>query len=203
MLGFVFSISLVVHGSLDHLELDNLVQNSSAPIVLRFSSEHRPRSIQLNEDWSRFEQMYEAIPNVLVGHVNCGKFPRFCLRESVWDPPSVRLYFNRSVATYDGGMSYESLAEWTRKMTGTQGKFLHLDLLSPNNRTFHELRESQKCVFAMFHTPWCRRCQRFMDSMREIARAFRSEKVSICEIDADKFKSFFFDFKLREFPAFR
>jgi thiol-disulfide isomerase/thioredoxin len=100
-------------------------------------------------------------------------------------------------------MSYESLAEWTRRITGTQGKFLHLDLLSPNNRTFHDLLESRKCVFVMFHTPWCRRCHRFMESMRSLAKVFRSDNVSVCEVDADKFKSFFFDFKLREFPAFR
>jgi thioredoxin-like negative regulator of GroEL len=203
MIEVLLFLFLVIRRNLDHHELDRLVQNHEVPLVVRFCSEHRPRSVQLNLDWSRFEQMYELTPSVLIGHVNCGRSPRLCLRETVWDPPAVRLYLNHSIFPYSGGMSYESLAEWTRRITGTQGKFLHLDLLSPNNRTFHDLLESRKCVFVMFHTPWCRRCLGFMESMRSLAKVFRSDNVSVCEVDADKFKSFFFDFKLREFQAFR
>jgi hypothetical protein len=61
------------------------------------------------------------------------------------------------------------------------------DLLSPNNRMFHQLIESRRCV---------------MESMHGLAGVFRSENVSVCEVDADKFKSFFCDFKLRELPNF-
>jgi hypothetical protein len=42
-----------------------------------------------------------------------------------------------------------------------------------------------------------------MKSMRRLAGMYQSENVSVCEVDADKFKSFFFDFKSGEFPAFR
>jgi thiol-disulfide isomerase/thioredoxin len=192
----------VFHKSLDRAELDRF-KADALPAVVRFSSEHRPRSVQLNQDWLRFEQRYEAEASLRIGHVNCGKYPRLCLREGVWDPPAVRLYANESAFAYDGGMSHESLGAWTRNLTGVQGAEPRLGLLSPNNRTFHELVSKRSCVFVMFHTPWCRKCRRLMPALRRVAEAFRAENVSICEIDADKFKSFLFDFELREFPSLR
>lgn len=195
-------LAVVFEKTIDPTNFTDLVQDKR-PLVVRFSSEHRPRSVQLNEDWSRFEEMYAQIEDIRVGHVNCGKYQRLCLRENVWDPPNVKLYVNGTVFDYDGGMSYESLAAWTRRITGIQGNVIHLDLLSPNNRTFHELLATRKCVFVMFRTPWCRKCQRFMGAMKDIGKVFRHENVSICEVDTDKFKSFFYDYKIREFPAFR
>lgn len=199
LLSFFF---IVYRESLAPNTFTNLIQSLN-PLVVRFSSQHRPRSVQLNQDWQRFSSMYEDNPDIRVGYVNCGKFPRLCLREGCWDPPMIKLYFNRTEIQYDGGMSYESLGDWTKRYTGIQGKPVQLDLLSPNNRTFHQLIKNTKCVFVMFHTPECKKCQQFMCSLTNISRAFRNEEnVSICEIDADKYKSFLFDFSLHEFPQF-
>jgi hypothetical protein len=168
-------------------DLDNMTKQN-VPLSVRFSSEHRSRSVQLNRDWAHFEQSYSALPLIRINYVNCGKYPPLYLRETV------RLSTNSSVFLYDGGMSHESLGKWARKLTGIQGTDLCLDLLSPNNRTFHKLLRTKSCVFAIFHAPDCRKCRRFMSSLGEMAVTFREENVSICEIDADTFKSIFFDF---------
>jgi len=174
------------------------------PLVVRFMSPHRQRSIQLDSDWHKFSEMYNKSSDIRIGHIHCGKYRRLCLKEGEWETPSYKIYLNGRSEKYDGGMSYESLSEWTRRITGIQGVILSNDLLSPNNRTFHELINSKKCVFTMFYTPWCRKCLRFMGALKDIARAYRNEQnISICEVDADKFKSFFFDFSLRKFPAFK
>ena len=197
-----FVVSIIIKNSLTPDNFDLHIKDKK-PLVVRFSSEHRRRSVQLNQDWERFSKMYEDIADVRVGHVNCGKFGRLCLRETAWDPPIVRMYVNNTVYQYDGGMSYESLGEWTRRYTGIQGKYIHLDLLSPNNRTFHQLIENKKCVFVMFHNPNCKKCHRFMPTLKSIAEVFRNEdNVSVCEIDSDKYKSFTFDYELRKYPTF-
>ncbi|OHS93310.1 putative protein disulfide-isomerase A6 [Tritrichomonas foetus] len=194
-------LSIIIEKSLSPSSFASELKDKR-PLVVRFSGEHRPRSVQLNQDWARFSQMYESSEEIRVAHVNCGKFGRLCLRETAWDPPIVRMYINNTIVQYDGGMSYESLGDWTRRYSGVQGKYIHLDLLSPNNKTFHQLLSQKKCVFVMFHVPWCRKCQRFMGSLRDIARAYRNEgNVSICEVDSDKYKSFFFDYTIRKYPS--
>ena len=202
MLSFLFLLALVRPRSLNASSFDETVASES-PAVVRFFSEQRSGSVKLNTDWQRFEEMYRDVPGITIARVNCGKNTRLCLRETAWDQPKVRLYANHTVHDYDGGMSYESLADWTRRITGIEGKILDLDLLSPNNRTFHDLLATRHCVFTMFHNPSCRTCARFMDPLREIGRLFRSDSVAICEVDTDKFKSFFFDYNVRKFPAFR
>ena len=165
---FFFSFLLIVtKRSLIHDDFLDLLKEKN-PIVVRFYDEHRPRSVQLNKDWHKFEKMYANASDITLAHINCGKNLRLCLQETAWDFPIVRLYINNSVKQYDGGMSYESLAKWTRENTGIQGADLQLDLLSPNNRTFNELLNNQKCVFVMFHTRQCKKCKHFMNSLKDI-----------------------------------
>lgn len=195
-------ITILIPRSLDPKGLKDATDKPN-PLVVRFLSQHTPGSVKLNKDFEKFTQMYKNIQEVKVAYVNCGKFHRLCLKEGVWQSPAVHLYQNHTITEYEGGMSYESLAEWTRKYTGVQGTFLHFDLLSPNNRTFHELLSHKKCVFTMFHAPSCAKCKRFLSEMAEIARAFHlDDNVSVCEIDVDKFKSFYFDFKVSQYPTF-
>ncbi|KAK8886638.1 hypothetical protein M9Y10_042104 [Tritrichomonas musculus] len=195
-------VSIIIDKSLTPQTFKGLVQDKK-PLIVRFSSEHRPRSVQLNLDWKRFSEMYEAFQDIRISHVNCGKYNRLCLREGCWDPPIVRLYMNNTVVQYDGGMSYESLGEWARRYTGIQGKFIYLDVQSPNNRTFNQLIEEKKCVFVMFHKPNCKRCNYYLQSLADIGKAFKNEEnVSICEVDTDKYKSFLFDYQIRKYPEF-
>ena len=193
-------LHILITQSLDGRSFSNIT-SSNRPVVVRFFAEHRPRSVQLNQDWERFEQMYRDIPDIYIAHVNCGKHPRLCLRETAWDQPRVRLYINNSALDYVGGMSYQSLSAWTEKNTGITGTHLDLDLLSPNNRTFHELLATKHCVFAFFHASSCQTCPKFMSPLLDVARTFKSDNVSVCEVDVDKFRSFFFDYNLRELPA--
>lgn len=193
-------LHILITRSLDRLTFSN-VTSSKFPAVVRFFADHRPRSAQLNQDWDRFEQMYRDIPDIYIARVNCGKHPRLCLRETAWDQPRVRLYINNSARDYVGGMSYESLSAWTENSAGVTGTRLDLDLLSPNNRTFHELLAAKHCVLAFFHSSSCQTCQKFMSPLLDVARAFKSDNVSVCEVDVDKFRSFFFDYNLRELPA--
>lgn len=195
-------ISIIIEKSLTPSSFKELIKDKK-PLVVRFSSEHRPRSVQLNPDWQRFSKMYESFQDIRISHVNCGKYNRLCLHEQCWDPPTIRLYMNNTVFQYDGGMSYESLGEWTRRYTKIQGNYIHLDVLSPNNRTFHQLLDEKKCVFVMFHKPKCKNCEHYLESLADIGQAFKNEdNVSICEIDADKYKSFMFDYSIRKYPEF-
>lgn len=195
-------ISIIIEKSLTPSSFKELIQDKK-PLIVRFSSEHRPRSIQLNSDWKRFSKMYESFEDVRISHVNCGKYNRLCLRENCWDPPIIRLYMNGTVFQYDGGMSYESLGEWARRYTKIQGNYIHLDVLSPNNRTFHQLLNEKKCVFVMFHKPKCKKCDFYLQNLVDIGQSFQNEEnVSICEIDADKYKSFMFEYSIRKFPEF-
>ena len=178
-------------------------KKENVPLVVRFSSEHVSKSIQMKKDWDYFSKMYENDTRINIAHVNCGKYRRLCIRENEWEYPTIKLFLNNSVFKYDGGMSHDSLASWVSKITGVAGTELNVDLLSPNNKTFHQLVKEKKCVFSMFYTPSNKEVKDYIPEMNSAARAFHSEEdISVCEIDVDKFKSFFFDMKFKRLPKF-
>ena len=200
---FVSLLLLVIPWTLDPNNFYQIV-NDTVPVLVRFSSQHSSRSLQLENDWNYFCQQYSENPDVKIAHVNCGKYRRLCLKEGEWNTPEIRLYFNHSVIKYDGGMSHDSLTSWLFKLTGVEGKKLDVDLLSPNNRTFHELLANKKCLFTMFHSKQQTKNPNIFKEIENTAKAFhREESIGVAEIDITKFKSFYFDMKITKLPSYK
>ena len=195
-LNFVFKQSLNQTYFFQHI-------NKGKPFVIRFFDTHRKRSNQLEDNWNKYEKMYENISNINVGTINCGKNIRLCLNQSVWETPTIKIYFNNKSLQYEGGMSYESLGEWTRINTGIQGTYLQLDLQSPNSRTFNELIKDNKCVFAMFHgLNKNDKGSKYIKLLENISALYRYDNVSISEINVGIFKSFIFEYHINNSPKF-
>lgn len=101
-------------------------------------------------------------------------------------------------------MSHDSLASWVTRYTGIKGHDLKYNLLSPNNKTWHELLKSKSCLFTVFYEGNDPEKNKYLREFGAVADAFHREKdVGIAEIDIQKFRSFFFDFKLRNLPKFQ
>ena len=199
----LFLINIAINWTLDPNNFYNVI-NTTKPVVVRFSSQHSSRSLQLQNDWNLFIQQFQENSEIIIAHVNCGKYRRLCLKEGEWNTPEIHLYYNNSVQKYEGGMSHDSLTSWIYNKTGILGKVLDNDLLSPNTRTFQNLLSSQKCVFAVFHSAQKNNDNEIIQEVEKSAKAFRRENnISIAEIDITKFRSFYFDMKIVDLPTFK
>ena len=192
-------LSVVINWTLDPNNFYQTV-NDNVPVLVRFSSQHSSRSLQLEKDWNYLQKQYEENENIKTAHVNCGKYRRLCVKEGEWDTPQIHLYFNNSIKKYNGGMSHDSLERWIYKNTGIVGKNIGVDLLSPNNRTFHELLRKKTCLFTYFHNS--KNTEKDLSELNKAAAAFHRERsIGIAEIDVNKFKSFIFDMKIVDYPT--
>ena len=201
----LFFLNLLINWTLEPNNFYNLINNNTlVPIVVRFSSQHSSRSLQLQNDWNLFVQQFQENPNIITAHINCGKYRRLCLKEGEWNTPEIHLYYNNSMIKYDGGMSHDSLTSWVYKNTGISGKELDNALLSPNNRTFHDLLAKKKCLFTVFHSAQKNNDEEIIQEVEKAAKAFKRENdIGIAEIDISKFRSFYFDMKIVDLPTFK
>lgn len=203
VLKILFLLGFVIQNSLNSDNFESLKQ-SGKPLVVRFSSEHFKNSVRLNFDWETFSEQYRDIPNVTIAYINCGKYRRLCLKENEWEPPAIHLYMNNQVHIYDGGMSHDSLNAWLANKTGLIGNSVQSNLLSPNNKTWHQLFNQKSCIFTLFYEDKFKEKEELLNEMKITADAFQREKdVAVCEINIHKFRSFFFDFKIRKTPRFQ
>jgi thiol-disulfide isomerase/thioredoxin len=188
--------------TLDHDNFESTI-SSNPWVLVRFFTQHQEASVRSYSDYNLVGKSF-ANTSLLVAGLDCGKYRRDCLRNKAFDIPSVKLYGNGQIFKYEGGFSFESISAWARDISGIEPNLVTQLVATPNARTFRDMIDTNACVLAFFHTPWCTACKRFMPRLLRVARLFRDEpSIKFAEIDSDKYRSFIREYDLKIYPEVR
>jgi protein disulfide-isomerase A6 len=188
--------------TLDHDNFETTI-SSNPWVLVRFFTQHQETSVRSYADYNLVGKSFSNT-SILVAGLDCGKYRRDCLRNKAFDIPTVKLYGRGEIYKYDGGFSFESIVKWASTIAGVEPNIINQLVATPNARTFRDMIDTNACVLAFFHTPWCAACKRFMPRLYRVARLFKDEpSIRFAEIDSDKYRSFIREYELKIYPEIR
>ena len=173
-------------------------------VLVRYFSHHQDSCVRSHKDFNFVAKAFYQSSKLLVSALDCGKYRHECLRQRVFNLPTIRMFCGSDTHEYDGGYSYESIINWASEISGQEAVMPKSLVASPNGKTFKQLLDDNACVLGFFHTPWCSSCKRFMPRLNRVARIFQNEtSIAFAEVDVDRYRSFLREYDLHVFPEIK
>ncbi|KAK2178973.1 hypothetical protein NP493_521g01093 [Ridgeia piscesae] len=126
---------------------------------------------QLAPEWRKLAKMFQDMPSVHVGHVDCEKYKTFCQSMGVRSYPTIRLYptgdTNKFHVYNNWFRNAPSIRSWTFEFLPS-----HTTKLTWESFQTKVLQSGQPWIVDFF-APWCGHCQEFAPEFERIAMALK------------------------------